>query len=703
MSGVYINMRNKNALCTVSMLSAMIENKSQGYLDILKPFVLICLPTEIGALISPAEITEKLQSEYGFSGFPCGLTTKLLKKLSNERSSGNRYVTRKTDHKRTEYRVSRQFDSSDFIQTRDEMRDKINDVLKSLQQYLIKNNYIKSQVEIPELREMLIRFFEANGMTVVRDVEELGHITTQNSDSDSFAIARFILDEYEMKSLTYTYLCDITKGFLVYKAIYIVEEEGKTEINSKLRDVTFYFDCSLLLDVLGYDSEIDRRAILELVGLIRRSGGKVAVFQHTVDEAANLIEAFANNQHKRNDFRLDGLAKKNYTREMLLTLAGTVEDDLKRASQISVEDAPPFSDKQNYNNVLGETEIVEWLQNHRTGGEESTERFHYDAKSLLAIGMLRRGTRPKYIERAKAVLVTQDAWLAKCLDDLYRGLLKSEFQYTISDIDLVSLLWLREYDGSSKLPSDLLIANACAACEVTQDVINRAIEIADMLEASGEISTDQALLIRSHTDIKPVLAATVQNDVSLVTANTIDCAIQRYIGERTDQHIQTIREEEQSKARAAQKEFAERYRELKNQREEMERSLTKECDDLRRELKQRKSEGMRKRKTQFDKVNNSAHQKADCYEKRWNTFLSVGFALLISATVIVCAYWSFLCGQSGKSTWAAIIVDVLGIIGNVALLFPVRNRLKKWITNRANRIYQNEYSRLVEIIDSDDM
>ena len=292
---------------------------------------------------------------------------------------------------------------------------------------------------------------------------------------------------------------------------------------------------------------------------MRRNGGDVKVFRHTTEEAARLIEAFANQLHNKNKFRLDGLANKNFTREILLMIAGEVPETLKGNVQVETVETPSLENSSNHVNYLVETEIIQWLKQNRTKNGEVTysddERFGYDAKSLNAICMLRGGHHPNYIERAKAVLVTQDAWLNRCLRELYGDRFKSELLFSISDTELVGLLWLRDYKKINNLPSDVLISNAHAACRVSQKVMDRAIQIAVSMAEAGTLNQDAALLVTSHSDIKAVLAERVRNNVEMLSEYEVKETINAYISQRAKEQIENARGEERM---VAQKEIYEK-------------------------------------------------------------------------------------------------------------------------------------------------
>lgn len=54
---VYIDMKNENALCTISMLSALLENQEGDYYNLLIPFLLHSLPEHKDAEISVEKTT----------------------------------------------------------------------------------------------------------------------------------------------------------------------------------------------------------------------------------------------------------------------------------------------------------------------------------------------------------------------------------------------------------------------------------------------------------------------------------------------------------------------------------------------------------------------------------------------------------------------------------------------------------------------
>lgn len=684
--GVYIDMKNENALYTVSMLSAMLESGTGNYLDLLTPFVLHSLPNTTDAQISVDAVTEAMR-DFGFKDFPHKTTEKILDRLCKVREDRHTYVRSTSSNKKKKYFVSTVYSSSDFDASRYEMRRKIDGILKEMQEYF-KTHFFYEKIELDQLREKLISFFESNGLTVIQSVGDL-KLLQKETGSDAFEVARFVLEEYEKKSLIYEDLCEVTKGFLTYKAIYYFTDDHKNSMESKFQDVTFYLDCSLVLDALGYDTPEDEKAIKELIRLVRRNGGDIKVFRHTIDEAAKLIEAFANQLHNKNKFRLDGLASKNFSKEILLMIAGQVEDTLKANAQVETVDTPSFEDADNHINLLGETEIINWLKKNRTKNGEVTysdeERFGFDAKSLNAISMLRRGYHPNYIEHAKAMLVTQDTWLNRCLRELYGERFKTELLFSIPDTELVSLLWLRDYKEVSNLPSDILIANAHAACRISPEVMERAIQIANSMVEAGTLNLDAALLVTAHSDFKSFLAERVRNNPEMLSESEIRSTISAYISQVANEQVEFAREEERESAKKELSNQQTAYSKIEAGYEAEIQKQSAEIDALKKQIEANEQEQTAKK-----------IMRAEKYAKKfsnWFYYIFVAFLLLIDLALVV--IFGIQCWKEfveGDAWLPYLIIEILGFVGVPPMLLAKESPCHRWICRNRDKIYGRLYS-----------
>ena len=694
---VYLDMRNDNTLCTISMLSAMLESQNGDYYNLLTPFVLYSLPHAIDAEIVVGNVARSMKN-FGFADFPLKLCEKLLDRLCRPADDGHFYV--RSELKRggkKKYYVNTIYNSDGFDDRKNNMRRKIDAILFAIQKYFEENFYYQT-ISIDKIKDKLTAFFELNGFTVIRSTNDLRLITEDNG-SASFEIAHFILSEYEKKSVVYDDLCEVAKGFLTYKGLYYFLDEKKNHLDSKFQNVTFYLDCSLILDILNYDTTSDYNAITELVRLIRRCGGNVAVFQHTAEEAARLIDAFASKPHSRNGFRLDNLASQKLPSDLLFAIAKDVPHALKEKAKIDTVNAPSFADASNYKNILGEEEIVEWLAKNRTAhgnGFDVIERYRYDAQTLIAIGMCRRDFRPHYIEQAKAIVVTQDPWLNKCLRDLYPDKFKAEVYYAITDTELVSLLWLRDYKNISNLPSDILISNAHAACRVSSEVMDRAMELAAKLESNGSIPSNAALLVSSHSAFKQFIANRVRNNVSLLSDEEIRAAIDEYISTNASVKIEETRTAVQREAQdtldAQAKIHSAETTAMQNKLQEKDHTIAL----LQQELAQRNEQERLAHETAMQQKCERADRKAKIAASTTRNvlyFSAIAVACIIAAIFAVHCYKAYIAEQS----WLPYaIVDILSFVAIPPIFISKKSFLYKRISRLGDWVYTKVYSHAIK-------
>ena len=516
---VILRMNDSNSLCTVGMLSALLEETGEDYLSLVSPFVLRAMPDKAGQEINLSDVQEQLKEHYGFEDMPL----EVIKRILNRARKADAYVS----FHNGVYSVVRAYPKEKFDTDYNDMRRMIQNVLGKLRDYLA-DTFGEKKPDEEKAQSMLFSFYQSWGFRMAKsiaktgDVSDLCDVTEYKDGRDCFRTARFILYAYENKSQTAEQLTQITKGFLVCQALYFFEKDQKNSLTSKLQEVVFYLDCSLVIDALGYDSEESERAIKELLKLIRNNGGSVCVFRHTVDEA----------YQRKNSFRLTALLRRNYGDSILEAIANSVEENLKKL-RIPTVDTPSCTDSryQLALATLDETKIQNWLEDSRKTSSPN-KNYEFDTKSLMSIGLLRKGTHPQKIERCRAMLITQDPWLNRCMREIWAKTNPETFlekppeiDYAILDIDLVSLLWLRSYNKKSSLPEEMLLASANAACQLNQNVMNRAIELADELRENDDLPENAALIIRGDPNIRRKLSEVTENDSDSVTPEALKKAL----------------------------------------------------------------------------------------------------------------------------------------------------------------------------------
>ena len=672
--GVILCMNNSTSLSTVALLSTLWEKEQRDYLDVIGQFVLRCMPQEIDAQVDIATITSKMRADYGFDDIPYQVVEKVLRRLSKLNARPKRYFRRENRC----YYVLEAFDGRAFDSAQQETNALIGDVLKALIEYL-EGHHLHKRIDIDEATEFLFHFFDTYGMTVVHDSSLLRAITTA-SGNNNFYVARFILENYEKRTPVFDKLLKITTGFLIHKAVYFYSAEMKSSFDSKLRAVTFYLDCSLVIDALGYDSVNDETAYDEMSQLVRTNGGKISVFRHTVEEASRVLEAYAHKPQSHNSFTLTGLDARRYPSEVLASIATpqAIEENLRQKG-ILVCDTPSYDPtriidgKYSYEGFENEVAIEQQLfkYSYKKNGILNGERLSYDAKTLSAIGRLRRDRRPSSIETCRAMVITQGSILNRCMRDWYPARFPGEIDFAVNDLDLVSLLWLGQRNKESQLPKNLLIANAVAACHITQDMMDQAIELAYRMEQDKTIPSEAALIIRSQSVIRTMLFDETRNNPLQLNEETIKKVISDFIARESRDNAET--------------------------------AIEKAVDENAAKLRVQHAQDMSRIKNELDQAYTAQRQQAasmradaERIAEKWACRAGKAVRIAILAIWLLCLAGSVSCWWRGgfvHTNISAIILSVLSLLQIVDYLFKVFNLKERSSGWAHDKIFAAMYTR----------
>lgn len=105
--GTVIRMKNKDSFITQAMLSSYLSVTSQDYLELLKPFVLKCMPESEGVAIDIEKLQQDLNEKYQLE-ILCNVVEKILRRLCKQKKGA--YVVKKNG----EFFVNGNYNSRQF-------------------------------------------------------------------------------------------------------------------------------------------------------------------------------------------------------------------------------------------------------------------------------------------------------------------------------------------------------------------------------------------------------------------------------------------------------------------------------------------------------------------------------------------------------------------------------------------------------------
>lgn len=673
--GVYIDMSSESSLTTVALLSAYIENTNNHYLDLLMPFVEYCIPDQEGAILDFKEISRKLGAEFGIVNMPENIVGAIVKRYA--RSKPGVLIKQNSSI----YAVCKKPSNIDFEQRRRTFQGQISMVADKFDAFVDSQPWKRPE---KNAKDLLLDFFQAYGLTVVRDVEEL-YLVSNANDSNLFIVAKFILWAHEKDPTLFDALIDLTKGFLTYRAIYQIDEGEKQDHMSKLHNVKCFLDCSLLISLLGYDTQESQASVQGLIQMLQKNGGKIYVFDHTIDEAKYLLLSYADSPDKLR-FRLSGIKAKHLPDTVVRAQALALDTTIRNRGIAQISIASEDIDKERSNSSL----LLSCLHN----AQNNEHRSEYDFKSIVGIKRLRNNAHPMQIENCAAILITQDLRLAYSIKK-YTLSMQHEVAFAKLDTDIVAMLWLQTFTACPDMPKDILLSNAAAAITLSDDVRKRAIELTDMWVADGSMDSAMAQMLRSDRLDELLIAEYTANNPDALNLNSVKAIVMQSLTPEIEIEKEKIRAQE----RAA----------YDKQIDTIKRKNALEKADAELEMEKQKQETERKYLVERSRrINNKATSVAKTTRKvvQWICFaVFIVFILVLSAYQAIDMYKEYELTETSVTSipwleWIGrailIVVAVYGTVTTFSKGKITMHHLLDALERKVYNIARAHYERVAE-------
>lgn len=563
----------KNAIISLAMLYALWQTKRSDLLDLIRPFVLyaVGVTTKVGDIIDVEGICRYMESEFGYQSFQCAVVERiLLRETSDAIKQESRII--KKDNRKFILIASLSTQVEKFNSKRLVCKEHSDAVTTALAGYLNHNracrrdNYTSSAVEV-----FLLSFFERQGGSIVLSADDLRQISFKNSELDFF-IGKFILEENEKRSPLMDYIVELVKGYFVTTALYL-QAENLDVTHASFSNVTFYLDTRLLLALLGFKSSQENESVQEMVKSLQRNGAKLACFSYNIEEVESILEAYKQStvSHRRYPatITLEFFDERgaSYTHADAAQKAFIQKLRNFQINEISFETALISAGvKDQAAGLLNDDELRNILLEMKPSYNVST--LPDDLAAINTVSRIRRGKRLPNIEKCKAVFVTSNPLLVSGTKQLLIN--HSEdvgFPLAITGNDLCVMAWLKDFERSNNLPKMQLLENVLAALTPSKELMDAYFDNVDYLEKQGDLSGDEAALLRMDQFAKKELMELTKGEkgnLSTAVVQTIRENIRREnkeegikIGE--NRGTQTLNKLRTAACKQAEKEIEEEY------------------------------------------------------------------------------------------------------------------------------------------------
>lgn len=403
-----------------------------------------------------------------------------------------------------------------FDENKSQIQDESDKVVDNLTEYLKASNKNFNKITIEETKKLLYMFFEKNGFTTIENLENLKNIGEYKTDQTNYYIAKFILDENENNTRVFNSIYKIVCGFMLANTIYIqVENDNK----ASLKNLNCYLDTPIILNLLELKTDEQNSSAKLLVELLEKKQAKIKCFEHNYKEVYSIIYAYKENIGKYKDKTLEGLDKKNYTYSDVERLLDNLKSLLKK-KHVEVEEKPNYEE---YSTIIDEQGLEDYLKEKYKDKIEKKEKvLGPDIDSISAISRLRKGKYVTKLEESKAVFVTNNYDLIKYSNLFLNKKEFGEISYSISDIELTTILWLKTFKTNPDLPKFKLIENARLALEPSNQIMERFKDVIEKMKEE-ELINDIDVLENLKTNLyyKAELMEKIEGDGDNITNEVV--------------------------------------------------------------------------------------------------------------------------------------------------------------------------------------
>lgn len=497
-------MKTSRTLISSAMLTAMCDTNSVDNLKLLEKFVAMCIAetTDVGSLIDKDKVLKYMDESYSFHDMPMPVLEKILQRMSR---GSERSIATSTSNN---YKLIRNLDAelATFKLQEHTAQVETHDIIVALTDWLRK---VSPEMKADEdtVSIWLGDFFDARGVDVLFDIDELRADTIKNTDALNYQIGRFILETKETDDILFAKIEDIARGAMIASAIYIDTSNTPAFVKERrLTNLSVYLDTAFVLSALNYKRAYQKKAADTLLDMLRENGASLFIFPQHKDEIVDILRNFRDRDayDAKPSQPLERLEAERFT---------TIEIDQEIQSltfslkSLGIADAPRESYldeigalKKNPATYIDYSGLSEHVLKKIPRYSRSDKMLQNDIDAISYIVLQRDGMRYETIESCQSIFLTTNYSLVREANQFLRySAYKMQISPIISDIDLTSILWIKYAMQNRNIPRLWLISAANAAVSPTASVMGKFYEITVRMSKKGDLTDDEAANLRYST------------------------------------------------------------------------------------------------------------------------------------------------------------------------------------------------------------
>lgn len=669
-------MKTSRTLISSAMLTAMCDTNSVDNLKLLEKFVAMCIAetTDVGSLIDKDKVLKYMDESYSFHDMPMPVLEKILQRMSQ---GSERSIATSTSNN---YKLIRNLDAelATFKLQEHTAQVETHDIIVALTDWLRKVSP-KMKADEDTVSIWLGDFFDARGVDVLFDIDELRADTIKNTDALNYQIGRFILEAKETDDILFAKIEDIARGAMIASAIYIDTSNTPAFVKERrLTNLSVYLDTAFVLSALNYKRADQKKAADTLLDMLRENGASLFIFPQHKDEIVDILRNFRDRDayDAKPSQPLERLEAERFT---------TIEIDQEIQSltfslkSLGIADAPRESYldeigalKKNPATYIDYSGLSDHVLKKIPRYSRSDKMLQNDIDAISYIVLQRGGMRYETIESCQSIFLTTNYSLVREANQFLRySAYKMQISPIISDIDLTSILWIKYAMQNRNIPRLWLISAANAAVSPTASVMGKFYEITVRMSKKGDLTDDEAANLRYSTYARAEIMSACGGNPDMLDDTSVLAVRDRVKAKYT---------EKEAVATAAAKADAER---AKHDRDMASQKLISSQSEIKRSI---------------GALRKTAREVADDRAKKIAGWIKSGIIITLVVIMIATAAATVIVGIGSSPGILTFVVALISGFSAATLWLPLM-KVGAWVENRLfnkieGTIYIKELARI---------
>jgi len=680
-------MNNSNSIVSAALLDAIWEESKKDVIDLLIPFVTFIMSENfsVNDIIDKEIISRQMKEKFGFTNMPNSVIECVLKRLIIKEN--NRILLREKGNYKL--RVNLDADNQKFQEKYNYTKQSTDKLLNLFVDRFNKTN--RKKIKMEEAQKLLIELLNDRGYDVLIEPQELNGITINDSGKKNFCLAQFLIEILSDESNEfYNVVTGIASGALLSNIVYI--DTDVTEYKDlPLKNLTIYFDTSLLLFALGYKTEYQKSNMNSIVKMLKINGAKLCYFPNNLAEVISILTAYKYRKESSAGQTLEYFDEKNISGVTVDYYIEGIEDSLKNIGfeKKDLYNYPHNASEYNYSKyeMIDEENLIKFLQERIDKYTE--EQVKNDVACIASVCRERKGNLENKLERSEAIWVTSNINLIKNTAE-FLEFPDKKILPIVSIYDLSTEIWLKYGFVDKNIPKYRLYENAQMALTPTKQVIEKCREKVDILENAGKIEPNVAAYIRYNRTFNRNIMLKVEGDEEEIDDVLIETEIESFVDEITNG-----KETLNKKLTKENAELSTQKENLLSENELLKNQLAKNQRIQEQKKSKQKEDYKNSKKQLYDKIKTSARDKATKNSKVffWSIFI---LCLIIGFSVIVGEAFFAVYGMRNEKQnifYIAIVLAIISLVISFSKVKALYNKCREISKHKEESLYNKYYEK----------